>query len=95
MTDAAAYGRRTVELFAADMPGWYAGGGLWYVVRSLLEACKVVDEVFADVAADSKVADHEKLFVSAFEVRRRYGKVSDAELQALQLIGKEAEASAA
>ncbi len=94
-TDGAAYERRTVELFAADMPAWYSEGGLWFVVRSLLEACKVVDEVFADVAADSKVTDHEKLFVSAFEVRRRYGKVSDAELQALELIGKEAESAAA
>lgn len=94
-TDGAAYERRTIELFAADMPAWYAEGGLWFVVRSLLEACKVVDEVFADVVADSKVPDHVKLFVSAFEVRRRYGKVSDAELQALEFIGKEAESAAA
>ncbi len=95
MTDAAAYERQTIELLAADMPAWYAKGGLWFVVRSLLEACKVVDEVFTDVAGDSKVPDESKLFVSAFEVRRRYGKVSEVELQALELVGKEAESAAA
>ncbi len=94
-TDGTAYERQTIELLAADMPAWYAKGGLWYVVRSLLEACKVVDEVFADVAADSTVLDHEKLFMSAFELRRRYGKVSEVELQALELIGNEAASAAA
>lgn len=95
MTDVAAYERQTIELLAADMPAWYAKGGLWFVVRSLLEACKVVDEVFTDVAGDSKVPAESKLFVSAFEMRRRYGKVSEVELQALELIGNEAASAAA
>ena len=95
MTDAAAYERQTVGLFAADILLWYAEGGLWFMVRSLLETCKVVDRVFAEMAADGQLPDDTKLFASALEIRRRFGKLSEAELQALELLGNEAASAAA
>lgn len=95
VTDDTSYERRTVALVAADIPAWYTEAGLWGVLRSLYETCKLVREVFGEIAEDSTVSDEKKLFVAAFEVRRRLGKVSDAEFKALEMLSEKSGAVAA
>lgn len=85
-TDGTSYERRTVTLIAADILTWYTKAGLWGVLPSLYETCERVREVFNEIADDSTVPEEKKFFVAAFEARRRLGKVSDAELQALETL---------
>ncbi len=94
VTDGTSYERRTVTLIAADIPAWYTKAGLWGVLPSLYETCERVREVFNEIADDSTVPEEKKLFVAAFEARRRLGKVSDAELNAVELVAKENEPAA-
>ena len=95
VADITSYEQRTVKLIAADIPTWYTNAGIWGVGRSLYETCRIVREVFAELADNTEVPEQDKFFMAAFEVRRQLGKVSDDERQALEALTEKSPKAAA
>lgn len=94
VTDITSYERSTVTLIAADIPTWYAKAGIWGAGRTLYETCKIVREVFAELADNTEVPEEDKFFLAAFEIRRQLGKVSEVELQALEFLAEQSATAA-
>lgn len=92
---ARAYDAKTIALVAEDFPAWYAEAGLWGFVRSLLQLVQVAENVFTEVTEDPEIPKEKVLFMVAFEVRRRFGKVDSNLLGALELLAKEHKGSLA
>ncbi|MDO9252937.1 MAG: hypothetical protein Q8S71_10905 [Hydrogenophaga sp.] len=84
-----AYEAKTIILIAADFPAWHAEVGIWGFVRSLLQLVKVGERVFDETLEDASTPKEKVLFLVAFELRRRLGKVDDNLLGALELLGAE------
>jgi len=85
---ARAYESKTIALIAEDFPAWYAEVGLWGFVRSLLELVKVAEQVFNETLEDASIPKETLLFMVAFELRRRFGKVDSNLLGALEFLGE-------
>lgn len=83
---ARAYDAKTIALVAEDFPAWYAEAGLWGFVRSLLQFVQVAENIFTEVTEDPEIPKEKVLFMVAFEVRRRFGKVDSNLLGALKLL---------
>lgn len=83
------YDAKTIALISADFPAWYAEVGFWGFVRSLLQLVQVIEQVFDETVEDASIPKEKALFMVAFEVRRRFGKVDDELLGALEFLGNE------
>lgn len=92
---ARAYDAKTIALISEDFPAWYAEAGLWGFVRSLLQLVQVAENIFTEVTEDPEIPKEKVLFMVAFEVRRRFGKVDDELLGALELLANEHKGSLA
>lgn len=83
-----AYLLRTVQLFADDFPSWMKEVGLGGFLQSLIAFCKVYGETYDSVLDDKKVPKSSKQFMTAFEMRAKFGK-ADMELDAIKFLTDE------
>lgn len=83
------YDAKTIALISEDFPAWYTEVGFWGFVRSLLQLVQVIEEAFNETMEDTSIPKEKAFFLVAFEVRRRFGKVGDELLGALEFLGNE------
>ncbi len=82
-----AYEARTLTLLTDDFDAWYDEVGLGGFLASLIELCNVYGDIFHEYMDDETLATEKVFFLSAFELRRRFGKIPQEMLQAIEFVG--------
>ena len=83
-----AYENKTLTLLTQDFEAWYNEAGLGGFIGSLVELTDVYGEIFHTNMDDESLGRDKVFFLSAFELRHRFGKVPQEMLEAIELVGK-------
>lgn len=83
-----AYEGKTIRLISEDFPAWYDEAGFSGFLGSLLELVTVFGEIFHGYLDDESVERDKVFFLSAFELRRRFNKIPENVLGALEMLAQ-------